>query len=122
MSHSNFSFKNQCELDDVGSLVKVLVKIIPKSKRDRKNWYLEKITISKPGKSREPEDFLFGWNDWISRDQDFTAEIPITKGSRALMKKTTYIITTKTSNIDGASSDSDVFITLSGQSRLHRKT
>ena len=63
------------------------------------------------------ETYFFGLNDWISRDTDFFRDIPVNKGSRPLMEGTTYRITTKTSDIDGAGSDANVFVVLSGKSR-----
>lgn len=106
-----------CELDDVGKPVKVRLTIVPKSRSARKKWYVENVELIRKGKRNEPQEtFFFGLNDWISKETEYFKDIPVsTKNNRPLMNKTTYRITTKTSNIDGAGCDSNVFIVLSGQ-------
>ena len=61
------------------------------------------------------ETFFFGLNDFISSENDYSREIPLMKGSRPQIKETTYRITVKTSDMDGAGSDSSVFVVLSGK-------
>ena len=103
------------ELDDVGKPIKLRVIIIPKNKKRRDTWYLEKIELVKFTKQSEREKtYLFGLNEWISRETDYFRDIPLTKGGKALLDTTTYRITTKTSDISGAGSDANVFIVLSG--------
>jgi hypothetical protein len=105
----------QCELDDVGELIKLRVTIIPKHKKGRHEWYLENIKLIKPQRKNEKEQsYFFGLNDWISRKTDFHRDIPLTKDGESLLKKTSYRVTTKTSDISGAGTDSNVFIVISG--------
>jgi len=105
----------QCELDDVGKPIKLRVTILPKGKKGRYKWYLEKIELVKQKKHNEKEQsYFFGLNDWISRKTDFHRDIPLTKDGESLLKKTTYRVTTKTSDISGAGTDSNVFIVISG--------
>lgn len=105
----------RCELDDVGKPIKLRVTIIPKHKKGRNKWYLENIKLINLVKPNErPQTYFFGLNDWISKESDYHRDIPLTKDGRALVSKTTYRVTTKTSDIGGASSDSNVFIAISG--------
>ncbi|CAF4587849.1 unnamed protein product [Rotaria sp. Silwood1] len=104
------------ELDDVGKLIKLRVTIIPKHKKSRNRWYLEKIELVKFTKQNERQQtYFFGLNDWISRETDYFRDIPLTKGGKALLNNTTYRVTTKTSEIDGAGCDSDISIVIFGQ-------
>ncbi len=105
----------QCELDDVGKPIKLRVTILPKHKKGRDKWYLEKIDLIKHTKPHEkPQTYFFGLNDWISRETDFHRDIALTKGGKSLVNQTTYRVTTKTSDISGAGCDSNVFIVISG--------
>jgi hypothetical protein len=105
----------QCELDEVGKPIKLRVTIIPRHKKGRHRWYLEKIELAKHTKHNErQETYFFGLNDWISHETDFHRDIPLSKGGRALLDETTYVVTTKTSDIAGAGSDANVFIVISG--------
>ncbi|CAF2355156.1 unnamed protein product [Rotaria sp. Silwood2] len=104
------------ELDDVGKLIKLRITIIPKSKKDRNRWYLEKVELAKLTKQNERQQtYFFGLNDWISRETEYYRDIPLTKGGKALLNNTTYRVTTKTSSVDGAGSDSNISIVISGQ-------
>ncbi|CAM2710921.1 unnamed protein product [Rotaria socialis] len=104
------------ELDDVGKPIKLRVKIIPQHKKGRHKWYLEKIELVKHTQHNErQESYFFGLNDWISRETDFCQDLALTKGGKALIKHTTYRVTTKTSDMNGASSDSDISIVIFGQ-------
>jgi lipoxygenase homology domain-containing protein 1 len=98
------------------------VTIIPKSKSKsaRNSWYLEKVELVKRTKHNEPQTIhLFGLNDKISHETNYFRDISIIKGSRSLIESTTYTITTKTSDMNGASSDANVFIVLSGTNALN---
>jgi hypothetical protein len=113
----------RCELDDVGKPIKLRVTIIPKHKKGRHKWYLENIELIRQAKGNEkPQTYFFGLNDWISKETDFHRDLPLTKGGRALVSQTTYRVTTKTSDIDGAGSDSNVFIVISGMKKKKRIT
>jgi hypothetical protein len=106
-------------LDDVGKPIKLRVTIIPKHKKGRHKWYLEKIELVKNTKHNEkPEKYFFGLNNWITRETDYTHDIPLMKGSKAVIDATTYRVTTKTSDMDGASSDANVFIVISGKKTI----
>lgn len=108
----------QCELDDVGKPIKLRVTIIPKGKRGRHKWYLENVELLKPQRKNEREQsYFFGLNDWISRETDFHQDIPLTKGGKSLLNHTTYRVITKTSDRDGAGSDANVFILITGMTR-----
>ena len=105
----------QCELDDVGKPVKLRVTIIPKYKKGRNKWYLEKVELIKQRTKTEKErSYFFGLNDWISSDTDYHKDIPITKDGKSLLGHTTYRVTTKTSDISGAGCDANVFIVIQG--------
>ena len=105
----------RCELDDVGKPIKLRVTIIPKNKKGRNKWYLENIELVKQTKADERQQtYFFGLNDWISKESEYHRDLPLTKGGRALVSQTTYRVTTKTSDIDGAGSDSNVFIVITG--------
>ncbi len=105
----------QCELDDVGKPIKLRVTILPKGKKGRHKWYLEKIELVKQRKHNEKEQsYFFGLNDWISHETDNHRDIPLTKDGRALVDQTTYRITTKTSDISGAGCDANVFVVIRG--------
>jgi hypothetical protein len=108
----------QCELDDVGKPIKLRVKIVPKHKKGRHKWYLEKIELVKRTKAHEkPQSYFFGLNDWISRETDFHRDIPLVKDGRALLDVTTYRVTTKTSDMAGAGSDANVFVVIFGMKK-----
>ena len=106
----------RCELDDVGKPIKVRVTIIPKQKKGRNKWYLESVELVKITKGNDrAKPYFFGLQNWISKESDFHRDIPITKDGRALVGQTNYRVTTKTSDLDGASSDSNVFVTIFGR-------
>jgi len=106
----------RCELDDVGEPIRLRVEIKPHGKKGRHKWFLQNIELVKHTKQNERQKtYLFGLNDWISRETNFQHDIPLTKGGKALFKETTYRVTTNTSDVDGASSDSNVFIVISGK-------
>ena len=108
----------RCELDDVGKLIKVRVTIIPKQKKGRNKWYLESVELLRLTKGNERvKPYFFGLQNWISKESDFYRDIPLTKDGRALINQTIYRVTTKTSDLSGAGSDSNVFIVISGKSR-----
>ncbi len=104
----------RCELDDVGEPIKLRVTIIPKNKRARNKWYLESVELVKQIPHAKPQLYFFGLRDWISKDTDFHRDIPLSKRGQALVSQTNYRVTTKTSDIDGAGSDSNVFIVIKG--------
>jgi lipoxygenase homology domain-containing protein 1 len=100
----------------VGKPLKLRVTIVPRSKKDRNRWYLEKIELTKQTKRNErPETYFFGLNDWISRETNFFHDMPVIKRNQALIKETTYRVTTKTSDMDSAGCDANVFIVISGR-------
>ncbi|CAF3698383.1 unnamed protein product [Rotaria sp. Silwood1] len=105
------------ELEDVGKLTKLCVSILPKSIQDRNRWYLEKIQLIKyPKQNLKEETYLFVLDNWIGYDTDYYSDIPVTNTNRiSTSYRTTYRIITKTSDIDGANCDSNVFIIISGQ-------
>jgi hypothetical protein len=107
----------RCELDDVGKPIKLRVTIIPKHKRGRNKWYLENIELVKYIPYQKQETYFFGLNDWISKESEYHRDLPLTKGGRALVSRTNYRVTTKTSDIDGAGTDSNVFIIISGMKK-----
>ena len=89
---------------------------MPRSKKDRNRWYLEKIELVKLTKSNQrPERYFFGLNDWITRETNFTRDIPLSKRNQAVLRDTTYRVTTKTSDMDAAGCDSNVFIVIFGR-------
>ena len=106
----------QIELDDVGKPLKIRARIIPKGKKARSKWFLENIELIKQTRANErPRSYFFGLMDWISAETDYHRDLPISKDGQALIKETTYRIVTKTSDIDGAGCDSNVFVTLFGE-------
>jgi hypothetical protein len=105
----------QCELDEVGKPIKLRVTIIPRHKKGRHRWYLEKIELVKHTKQNERQQtYFFGLNDWISSETHFHHDIPLSKGGKALVTETTYCVTAKTTDMAGAGSDANVFINISG--------
>ncbi|CAF2821092.1 unnamed protein product [Rotaria sp. Silwood2] len=106
----------QCELEDVGKPIKLRVKLLPKSIKDRNQWYLEKIELIKHAKQNlREETYSFELNDWIGHQTDCYLDIPITKGNRVSMHRTNYRVITKTSDMDDANCDANVFIIISGE-------
>lgn len=106
----------QCELDDVGEPIKVRVKIIPKGKHGRHRWFVQNIELVKYTKqNKRQKPYLFGLNDWISKETGFLQDIPLTDHGRSIIQDTTYRVTTKTSDISGASCDANVFIVIYGK-------
>lgn len=92
------------------------MKIVPKHRKGRDRWYLEKIELVKFTQQNEKQKtYFFGLNDWISSETDYFRDIPLSKGGRALIEETSYRVTVKTSDVDGASSDANVFIVIFGQ-------
>lgn len=100
------------ELDDVGEPIKLRVAIKPHGKRGRHQWYLQNIELVKDKKQRP---YFFGFNDWLSKDNGFSHDIPIAKRGKALVPETTYRVTTKTSDIADATCHSKVFMVIRGK-------
>ena len=126
----------QCKLDDVGSPIQLRVTILPKDTKGKYQWFLEKIQFIKlDGQNQKQETFIFNFNDWISQQTDYHRDIQlinagntllkttnhhydVPNGGKISLKGTTYRITTKTSDINGAGTDSNVFITLTGIKKI----
>lgn len=104
------------ELDDVGKPLKIRATLLPRGKRGRNKWFLEKIELVKQAHGREKErTYYFGLMDWISPETDLHRDLPISKGGTSLIGQTSYRVIVKTSDMDGASCDSNVFINISGE-------
>ena len=104
----------RCELDDVGKPIKLRVTIIPKNRRGRNKWNLSSVELVKQIPHERPKTYYFGLNDWISKETDFHRDLPLSERGQVLVNQTTYRVTAKTSDIDGAGSDSNVFIVIKG--------
>ncbi|CAF4924741.1 unnamed protein product, partial [Rotaria sp. Silwood1] len=104
----------QCEFEDVGKPIKLRVRLSPKSKYNRNQWYSEKIQLIKYLKENlKEETYLFELNDWIGQVRDYYIDISIRKDHKLSNNRRTYRIITKTSDIDDANCDENVFIIIS---------
>jgi hypothetical protein len=112
----------KCKLDHVGIINKLRVTILPKDNKNQYRWFLEKIQFVK--QNEKQEKYIFSLNDWISQKTDYHYDISLINGGnslydvpkseKSLLNQTTYRVIIKTSDINGAGTDSNVFIVISG--------
>ncbi|XP_077979346.1 lipoxygenase homology domain-containing protein 1-like [Glandiceps talaboti] len=101
------------EIDDIAPLKKVRMSI--DGKGNRPEWYLEKIFL----RNMETGDMTaFKCDQWLSKsqgDKQLSKDIPAMVRGETLIKNTTYTVNVKTSNVRGAGTDANVFLTLFGE-------
>lgn len=99
------------ELDDVAPLKKLRVFLDTKLAH-RKSWYLEKIELRNMDTGTLS---VFKYENWLGKDgAPQSVDIPATERGKAVIGKTDYKISVKTSDIRGAGTDANVSVILFG--------
>ncbi|XP_060788698.1 lipoxygenase homology domain-containing protein 1 [Neoarius graeffei] len=102
------------EIDDIAPLKKLRVCI--DGTGCRPDWFLDKIIMRNP---ITEEVSVFTYEDWLSKMKGpkttKVCELPAVMDDEEMVKKTTYIIQVKTSDIAGAGTDANVSMIVFGE-------
>ena len=97
-------------MDDIGPLKKVRASI--DAKGSRKEWFLDRIEMTN---MKTKKQYVFVCQEWFSKSKKeskgLTIDIPLYKDGHETISTTDYKITVKTSDIKGAGTDANVFLT-----------
>ncbi|KAL4225451.1 Lipoxygenase y domain-containing protein 1 [Mactra antiquata] len=98
------------ELEDVAPLKKMRVEC--DGKGSRPDWYLEKIELRNMATGTLS---VFNCQGWFSKSKgELSRDIPAKERGKVLIDKTNYKVNVKTSNVKGAGTDANVYVTLFG--------
>lgn len=101
------------EIDDVAPLKKI--RVFHDGKSSRPDWFLEKIEL----RSLATGDlYTFNCSQWLSKtlgEKKLSYDFPATVKGKQVIKSTTYKVLVKTSNVRGAGTDANVYVTLFGE-------
>lgn len=101
------------DLDDIGSLKRV--RVSHDGKGSRKEWFLDRIEMTN---AKTKKQFLFVAEQWLSKkradSKGLSIDVPVFKNNEQTIGMTNYKIFVKTSDISGAGTDANVFITIIG--------
>ncbi|XP_059845764.1 lipoxygenase homology domain-containing protein 1 [Hypanus sabinus] len=99
---------------DIGPLRKIRIRT--DAKGCRSDWFLDKIFMLNQNTN---EMTTFTYNDWLSKTRGTkrltTCELAAVVDEEAMVEKTTYVISVKTSDISGAGTDANVFLIIFGE-------
>ncbi|KAK7099231.1 lipoxygenase homology domain-containing protein 1-like [Littorina saxatilis] len=101
------------QMQDVSPVKKLRVSVDPGDGK-KTLWFLDKIEIWNMSTFTET---AFYHEDWLGTGKEGAktwVDIPATERNRKLLEGITYKITVKTSNVNGAGTDSNVFVVLFG--------
>nr|CAB3263471.1 lipoxygenase homology domain-containing protein 1-like [Phallusia mammillata] len=101
------------ELDDIAPLK--MVRVSHEGKGQRPDWYCDKIELRNVDSGKVT---VFPCNSWISRtmgEKTLSRELSASVGGRAVMKRTSYKLFVKTSNLRGAGTNANVSCIVFGQ-------
>nr|XP_055024965.1 lipoxygenase homology domain-containing protein 1 isoform X1 [Misgurnus anguillicaudatus] len=102
------------EIDDIAPLKKLRVRI--DGTGSRPDWFLDKMIMR--NLSTE-EVYMFTYGEWLSKTKGpkrtKVCELPAVVDDEEMVEKTTYIIQVKTSDVNGAGTDANVFLIVFGE-------
>ncbi|RNA20947.1 lipoxygenase homology domain-containing 1 isoform X1, partial [Brachionus plicatilis] len=102
------------DLDDIGSLKKV--RVSHDGKGSRKEWFLDRIEMTN---AKTKKQYVFVAEQWLSKkradSRGLSIDVPVFRNNEQTIGMTDYKILVKTSDISGAGTDANVFITLFGE-------
>ncbi|XP_053384453.1 lipoxygenase homology domain-containing protein 1-like isoform X6 [Mercenaria mercenaria] len=98
------------ELEDVAPVKKMRIEC--DGKGSRPDWYLEKIELRNMSTGVLS---VFDCKGWLSKAKGvLSRDMPAREGRKIMVDKTNYKINVKTSNVKGAGTDANVYVTLFG--------
>ncbi len=92
--------------EDLGSLRKVRVSL--SGKGGRKEWFLKQIELTNLVSGKR---YLFVCEDWVRGSVD----LALVRAGQETIARTDYKVSVRTSDLSGAGTDANVFVTLFGQ-------